>query len=760
MLTRPWDPRAPHTTRSTIATLSPTSAPAGSADVTITVTGTKFYEDSIVVFADVSLDTTYENSTTLKAVVPAEELKTDKTAPVIVVNPGGTRTMVSDFKVGNGSSIKALAPNTAAVGGPKVTLHVHGTGFSSSSVIVFNNGDEPTTLVSPTEVTTILNPSTASGTWTVPVAVRTGNTVSNALDFSFVEAGTVTPIVDSITPTTAVVGSHDIGLHVFGSGFTGDSKILFNHGEEPATFVSSNEVMTVVKPSTASGPWTVPIGVRNGTNDSNSKNFTFTSTTLNSLSPSSALVGGRDETLHVYGIGFAEDSVIVFNEGVEPTTFVSVNELTTGLRPSTASGDWTVPVKVRTGPTDTNSLDFSFIQSKPVVVTGVEHDGVITNHHGWTIRQLNNGATAWFDKAPEGNPLGTGAIKLTTIADSDSEVAIQQINEYKDISEFYSIKYATYAKSGGDTPAAPVVIIILECEDGGEAYLQFREKDNGGTTPDTWQEWDAIQDGEAKWWMPMVAPCAEQWGGTPAPWSEWKTRLAGVKVKGYDFAVGPTSRALVNYVSYFSVNGLVHDFEQPPPFVVSAFDQHGWSVRNHNNGSTYEFVDGPEGTPVGTGSLKLTTIADSDSEVAIQKQEQFNLLSEIKELRYTTYAEDTADKEAAPVLIIILDCIMDIGHSEVFLQFNEKDNGGTTVGEWQEWDAIQSGAALWWMPQVNHCAQTFGGTPAPWSEWVTKLEKLKIKGYDFAVGPTSRALVNYVSSFTINGVTYNFQKLS
>jgi hypothetical protein len=88
--------------------------------------------------------------------------------------------------------LSSLNPSTADVGSPDLTMVVNGTGFTSSSVIVWNGGDEPTTFGSASQVSTIVKPSTASGPYTVPIAVRNGDKVSNELQFQFTEtiAGT------------------------------------------------------------------------------------------------------------------------------------------------------------------------------------------------------------------------------------------------------------------------------------------------------------------------------------------------------------------------------------------------------------------------------------------------------------------------------------------------------------------------------------------------------------------------------------------
>src|SRR5262245_7061418 len=58
---------------------------------------------------------------------------------------------------------------------------------------------------------------------------------------------------------------------------------------------------------------------------------------LTSIEPDTAVIGDPDVKLVCIGEGFLDDSVIVFNEGIEATTYVSGQELTTIVRPSTAS---------------------------------------------------------------------------------------------------------------------------------------------------------------------------------------------------------------------------------------------------------------------------------------------------------------------------------------------------------------------------------------------------------------------------------------
>ena len=82
-------------------------------------------------------------------------------------------------------TLTSLTPSTAQIGAPSFTLHVIGTGFRADSVILWNGSAEPTTYVSPTEITTLVNMTTATTPAAIPVAVQTaGGLVSNVLTFT------------------------------------------------------------------------------------------------------------------------------------------------------------------------------------------------------------------------------------------------------------------------------------------------------------------------------------------------------------------------------------------------------------------------------------------------------------------------------------------------------------------------------------------------------------------------------------------------
>jgi hypothetical protein len=86
-------------------------------------------------------------------------------------------------------TLTALEPATVAIGAPSFTLHVQGTGFLAGATISVAGHDEPTTVVSDTEVTTGIDMSVWLGPDAVPVTVRNGaGTPSAPLTFTFTAA--------------------------------------------------------------------------------------------------------------------------------------------------------------------------------------------------------------------------------------------------------------------------------------------------------------------------------------------------------------------------------------------------------------------------------------------------------------------------------------------------------------------------------------------------------------------------------------------
>jgi hypothetical protein len=83
----------PHNPMPTLSGVTPNSAIAGSAALTLTASGTGFVSDSVVVWNSAALTTTYVSSTSLTAQIPASDLSSPGSASITIQNPtpgGGT----------------------------------------------------------------------------------------------------------------------------------------------------------------------------------------------------------------------------------------------------------------------------------------------------------------------------------------------------------------------------------------------------------------------------------------------------------------------------------------------------------------------------------------------------------------------------------------------------------------------------------------------------------------------------------------------
>jgi len=146
-----------------ITAVSPSTALAGSASLTLTINGNNFIpgpvvngtnvSGSTVNFGGIALTTTVISATQITAAIPAAALAAAGTVSVTVTNsaPGGGTSNTLNFSVTTGTNpvptINSLDPIGAPAGAGAFNLWVYGSNFSSTSVVRWNGSDRPTTVV-------------------------------------------------------------------------------------------------------------------------------------------------------------------------------------------------------------------------------------------------------------------------------------------------------------------------------------------------------------------------------------------------------------------------------------------------------------------------------------------------------------------------------------------------------------------------------------------------------------------------------------
>jgi IPT/TIG domain len=100
-----------------------------------------------------------------------------------------------------------LSPNQGMAGSSDITVTINGTGFTDTSVLVWNGADDVCTFVSDTQLTTIVRLSMSTVQIACTVEVRNDIDLSNSLDFYITEdiAPTPPPDTDPVSVNTNAV---------------------------------------------------------------------------------------------------------------------------------------------------------------------------------------------------------------------------------------------------------------------------------------------------------------------------------------------------------------------------------------------------------------------------------------------------------------------------------------------------------------------------------------------------------------------------
>jgi hypothetical protein len=321
----------------TLSALAPNSALTGSSGTTVTLTGTKFVSGSVAVFDGTDLATSFVNSTTLTAAIPAANLLGTGSFPVTVrsPSPGGGTTQSIAFTVANPSvTIAGISPGYATTGDPNTSLIVSGSGFIPASVVNFNGKALPTSYVSSNRVDTVIQASSLTTAGSYPVTVTNPSPGGGTSAPASFEVRFPAPKITSISPSTASTGSAPVTITVTGSGFvSSQSQIHIDNVAATTTFVSATQLKATIPGSSLATGGTLNIKVVTadpGGGSSNVLTFSVSNPTpaITTVSPTAIILGSAQTTITVNGSGFYAGSRVRANSTSLTTTYVSSIKLT------------------------------------------------------------------------------------------------------------------------------------------------------------------------------------------------------------------------------------------------------------------------------------------------------------------------------------------------------------------------------------------------------------------------------------------------
>jgi uncharacterized protein (TIGR03437 family) len=442
-----------------LASLSPATAPAGSAAFTLTINGSGFFPACLVVWNGVYLAATFISSTQLTAQVPASALVAPVTATVSVLVTGAPPSNSLSFTVTGASTpaVASLSPATAVAGAGAFPLTIRGSGFVAGSLALWNGATLSTTFVNSSQVTAQVEAFRIAAPGPATVAIRNPDgTNSNALTFT---VSSPAPVVSSLNPAAATAGGPAFTLTVNGSGFLTGATVLWNNSPLTTNYVNANLLNVAIPANLIASQGSASVMVTNpGGSASTSVTFTIgaPSPSISSLSPRSATAGGPSFTLTVSGSGFLPGSVVQWNGSPLSTGFVSSNQCTASVPANLIASQAMVSVTVL-APGGVTSAPASFTINPPTpVIASLSPNSATAGGSEFILTVNGSGFLVGSTVEWNGAPLSTSYVTGTQLTASVARALIASAGSAKMI-----VVNPNGATSGSATflinPPAPVI---------------------------------------------------------------------------------------------------------------------------------------------------------------------------------------------------------------------------------------------------------------------------------------------------------------
>jgi hypothetical protein len=215
----------------------------------------------------------------------------------------------------------SVSPASATAGDPPLAMSIGGTGFERGAVVMWDGRDLPTTFLSGQELRAEVGADVLQIVGIVAVTVRNPNGgVSNAVPFTVNNA---LPVLTSISPAQAVVGSSWFNLALYGSGFVPGSVAQWDGQPRDTTYVSSTELQAAIAAEDIDTAGRIPVTVLNpepGGGPSGPADFSVITFAVEGSPASAAVTAGASAsyTIRVTPQYGPFDSAVSFNYGTLP----------------------------------------------------------------------------------------------------------------------------------------------------------------------------------------------------------------------------------------------------------------------------------------------------------------------------------------------------------------------------------------------------------------------------------------------------------
>lgn len=473
----------------TVTSLTPAGLNAGASATVLTVTGSGFLSSSVVQWNGAPLTTTYVSATSLTAIVPAADLTSPGSVPVMVTNgPGAASSAPVTFAIGEQTApmITALAPATVTVGNGAFQLVVTGTNFLPSATVQWNGRAIPTTFGSATQLTAQVTAAQVASAASLPVTVvndaAAGGT-SNAVSFTILTQTPLLPVptLTSLSPTSVAENAQGVLLTINGTNFTTTTLVSYNGTLRQPTFVSPTRLTISSINTSFSVGSTINIAVTDATSGnllSNSLPLAITSPApvLSSISPATIGAAQGALALTVMGQYFTAASQVYFNGSARPTTLNTSGALVAQLTAADVASVGTESITVEdpaSGNLPSNILSLVIQALPPMTVTEVSPTKVPAGNSNFTITVIGAGFA-------NGATIDWGSTSLATTYVSSTELRATVSAALVASTGTVQVTVVNAASQGGTTSSPTAVTITPPSKDA--VALQINSAHTGSIT--------------------------------------------------------------------------------------------------------------------------------------------------------------------------------------------------------------------------------------------------------------------------------------
>jgi len=405
----------------TIGNLNPNTAPAGSPDTTMVITGTGFVPGSTVSFGGIILTPTSITSTSIAVTIPQTYLTNPGIVQVSVTNPGGGSSGQLPFTItsSTGPTITNLNPNSATQNGPTFDMVVTGTNFVDGAKVYWGTTPLTTTFGSSTSLTATVPASLLSTSGSFDITVTNpDNGTSGPATFTVSPLPTIT----SLNPSSTTQNGAGFSMTVTGTNYVNGAVVYWGNTPLTTTFGSSTLLTATVPSTLLTTVGSLDITVKNPDNGT-SVPATFTVNplpTITSLNPSSSTQNGAGFSMTVTGTNYVNGAVVYWGTTPLTTTFGSSTSLTATV-PSTlltTVGSLDITVKNPDNGTSGPATFTVSAQSVPTI-TSLNPSSATQNGAGFsmTVTGTNyvNGAVVYWGNTPLTTTFGSSTSLTATV---------------------------------------------------------------------------------------------------------------------------------------------------------------------------------------------------------------------------------------------------------------------------------------------------------------------------------------------------------